>query len=47
VQRVDWFDHRRPLGPPIGYIPAVEAEGEYYREAALREEEELKQMSLH
>lgn len=28
---VDWFNHRRLLGP-IGYIPPAEAEAEYYRQ---------------
>jgi putative transposase len=28
---VDWFNHRRLLGP-IGYIPPAEAEANYYRQ---------------
>lgn len=30
---VDWFNHRRLLGP-IGYIPPAEAEANYYRQKA-------------
>ena len=43
---VEESNHRRLL-EPIGYVPPVEAEGEYYGGAALQEEEGLKQMGLH
>jgi len=46
LEWVDWFNHRRLL-EPIGNIPPAELEKEYYRQAALREQEALKQMSLH
>lgn len=31
LQGVDWFNHRRLLGP-IGYIPPIEAEMSYYQQ---------------
>jgi putative transposase len=46
LEWVDWFNHRRLL-EPIGYVPPAEFEKEYYRQAASREEEALKQLSLH
>jgi len=46
LEWVDWFNHRRLL-EPIGYIPPVELEEEYYRQAALERQEALRQMSLH
>jgi len=46
LEWVDWFNHRRLL-EPIGNIPPVELEEEYHRQAALREQEALKQLSLH
>jgi putative transposase len=46
LEWVDWFNHTRLL-EPIGDIPPSEFEQEYYRQAALREDEALKQMSLH
>jgi len=46
LEWVDWFNHRRLL-EPIGYVPPAEFEEEYYRQAASREDEALKQLSLH
>jgi len=46
LERVDWLNHRRLL-EPIGNIPPAELEQEYDRQAALREQEALKQVSLH
>jgi len=46
LEWVDWFNHRRLL-EPIGYVPPAELEGEYYRQAALQEQQALKQLSLH
>ena len=46
LEWVDWFNHRRLL-EPIGNLPPAELEQEYYRQAAQREQEALKQMSLH
>ena len=46
LEWVDWFNHRRLL-EPIGYVPPAELEEEYYRQAALREQEALEQTSLH
>ena len=46
LEWVDWFNHRRLL-EPIGHVPPAELEEEYYRQAASREEEALKRMSLH
>ncbi len=46
LEWVDWFNHRRLL-EPIDNIPPAELEEEYYRHAAQREQEALKQMSLH
>src|SRR5450756_2190492 len=46
LEWVDWFNHRRLL-EPIGNIPPAELEEEYHRQAALREQEALKQLSLH
>jgi len=46
LEWVDWFNHRRLL-EPIGYLPPAELEEEYYRQAALREDEALKRLSLH
>jgi len=31
---VDWFNHRRLLGP-IGYVPPAEYEQRYYEQAAV------------
>ena len=33
LEWVSWFNHHRLLGP-IGYIPPVEAEANYYRQLA-------------
>ncbi len=46
LEWVDWFNHRRLLGP-IGDIPPAEIEETYYREAVTAEEAGLKQLSLH
>ena len=46
LEWVDWFNHRRLL-EPIGHVPPAELEEEYYRQATSREEEALKQTSLH
>ena len=46
LEWADWFNHRRLL-EPIGYVPPAELEEVYYRQAAPREEEALKQVSLH
>jgi putative transposase len=46
LEWVDWFNHRRLL-EPIGHVPPAEFEEAYYRQAAAREEEALKQTSLH
>jgi transposase InsO family protein len=46
LEWVDWFNHRRLL-EPIGNMPPAELEAEYHRQAALREQEALKQTSLH
>jgi putative transposase len=46
LEWVDWFNHRRLL-EPIGNIPPAELEQEYHRQAALSEDEALKQKSLH
>jgi len=46
LEWVDWFNQRRLL-EPISYIPPAELEEQYYHQAALREDEGLKQMSLH
>ena len=46
LEWVDWFNHRRLL-EPIGHVPPAELEEEYYRQATSREEEALKQLSLH
>jgi putative transposase len=46
LEWVDWFNHRRLL-EPIGHVPPAEFEKEYYRQATSREEEALKQTSLH
>lgn len=46
LEWVDWFNHRRLL-EPIDNIPPAELEEEYYGHSAQREQEALKQMSLH
>lgn len=33
LEWVDWFNHRRLLGP-IGYVPPAEAEANYYDQLA-------------
>ncbi len=45
LEWVDWFNHQRLL-EPIGHVPPAEFEEEYYRQAALRDDEALKQLSL-
>ena len=46
LEWVHWFNTTRLL-EPIGNIPPAELEQEYDRQAALREQEALKQVSLH
>jgi putative transposase len=46
LEWADWFNHHRLL-EPIGNILPAELEEEYYRQAAQREQEALKQLSLH
>jgi transposase InsO family protein len=46
LEWVDWFNHRRLLGP-IGDIPSAEFEDMYYRGEVSAEAAGLKQPSLH
>ena len=46
LEWVDWFNHRRLLGP-IGDIPPAEMEEIYFRETVPAAEAGLKQASLH
>jgi transposase InsO family protein len=46
LEWVDWFNHRRLLGP-IGDMPPAELEEMFYREHVPAGEAGLKQMSLH
>ena len=45
LEWVNWFNHRRLL-EPLGYIPPVQFEEEYYRQTAQEEETVLKPLSL-
>jgi transposase InsO family protein len=31
---IDWFNHRRPLGP-IGWVPPAEFEASYYQQVSV------------
>jgi len=42
---VEWFNQRRRL-EPLGYLPPIQFEEEYYRQAAEEEETALKPLSL-